>query len=543
MAWLAPSLSRWARAAGVADTLARAQWPQSAQCGTSRWDGVGWTDLLELFLLLLCLLQSSNRREKTGLKREHATDGSSSHGHGRLKRHRPDGQAPDSLPLQQQQESRPYSALPHQEQPYAPARVLPGDEQLGRSLGHRVHDPRGIPVNHLGLGLGPGNLVGTSTTSDDTANYHPPHLSLHHDAHHGRPDAPASSSGAHSGPPRRESNPPALILSQDTLPPFVSGVARERGLGRFSAKGVPGGWPAKKPQRSLEEPRASPDDCSSPPEDVLRGAAVVTGANSVRLERGGLLSNFQTWNRGADDSSEEASQSESSESEDDASEDDAKGDSDEFENDQDDSSHLSQGEEADIELEDAVDVEEESSSEDEDLGFENHEPPGGWRQAATRAFRASRNDRTVDNVARTLQASHLDDSDSDTDSSSSSSSDSSSSDENQRHRSPDQGYDTADEELAEEYHRAEFAYDDDDDKVDLIRQKYGPPSGEAESAAPDEDTQEGRRRALMPLEREDVRITRLMGACVRCRLQKIKVHTHTHIYTYLSPPPCRAEKD
>ncbi|KAJ4320671.1 hypothetical protein N0V84_005735 [Fusarium piperis] len=255
-------------------------------------------------------------------------------------------------------------------------------------------------------------------------------------------------------------------------------------------------------------------EADSSPLAVPRGVAA-TSTNSVWLEQGGLVPNFQTG----------GAPSEPFESEDEDLEDDAEGDSDEFDDDQDDISHLSQGEDADIELEDAEDVEEESSREDEDLGFENHEAPSGWRQASAHASRGSYNGRSVEIVTQTLQASHLDDSDSDTDSSSSSpdlSSSSEDEDENQQ-GPPNQGYDTSDE-LAEEYHRAEFACDDDDDKVDLIRQKYGPPMGKPNSPARDEDTHNGK-RALAPQEREDVKNTRLMGACVRCRLQKIKCYT------------------
>ncbi|RSL73682.1 hypothetical protein CEP54_000205 [Fusarium duplospermum] len=220
-----------------------------------------------------------------------------------------------------------------------------------------------------------------------------------------------------------------------------------------------------------------------------------------------------------DVSSEESSESEPSESEDDDSEVDAEGDSDELEDDQDDRSHLSQGEDADIELEDAGDVEEESSN-DEDLDQPSFENRVVLRRATAYRSRVSHNDRTVDSVTKTLQASRLDDSNSDTDSSSDLSS--SSSDENQPYP-PDQGYDTQDE-LAEEIHRAEFAYDDDDDKVDLIRRKYGPPMDSPDSPTRNGDTNKGR-RTLRPQEREDVRNTRHMGACVRCRLQKIKCNT------------------
>lgn len=366
----------------------------------------------------------------------------------------------------------------------------------------------------------------TSTNSDQSANYYPPHLSLHQHARHGHSDAPASSRGAHSGTARQE-NPLALGLSQDTLPPFVSRAARERGVGGYSAGGVPGGLPAEEPQRSPEEPRASPDEFSSPenaedssPPVVLRGAGV-TGTNSVRLERGGRLPNFQTESRGAPSSDASSEESEPSESEDNDLEDDAEGDSDGLEDDQDNSSHLSQGEEADIEIEDAGDVEEESSSEEEavvQLGFQSHE---AWRRALVSRSRGSYNPRTVRTITRTLQASRLDDLDSDTDSSSSSLYTSSS--EEERYP-PDHGYDTSDE-LAEEYHRAEFAYNDDDEKAELIRQKYGPPMETPDSPPPPGDDAHKGRRALRPQERKDVKNTRLMGACVRCRMQKIKVHT------------------
>ncbi|KAL2670591.1 hypothetical protein Neosp_014379 [[Neocosmospora] mangrovei] len=410
-----------------------------------------------------------------GLKREHTADPA----HDRLKRHRPDGQEPD-YSLSQQQESRPYSIIPHQQQPYVSVR---GDESESRRLESpgqpRAHDTRGIPVKHLGSGNLQG--VGTSTTSHQSANYYPPHLSLHQYARHGHSDAPASSSGAHSGTVRRESTL-AQGLSQDILPPFVSRAAQERGVGGYSAGGVPGGRPAEEPQRSPEEPRTSPDECSSPenaedssPPVVLRGAAV-TGTNSVRLERGGHLLNFQTGSRGvssSDVSSVESSEeeSESSESEDDDLEDNAEGDSDELEDDQDNSSHLSQGEEADVEFEDAGAVEEESSSEDEpvvQLSFQNHD---AWRRALVSRPRGSYSPRSVRTLSRTLQASRLDDIDSDTGSSNSSLYTDNS--EEERHL-PDHEYDSADE-LAEEYHRAEFAYDDDDEKAELMRQKYGPP--------------------------------------------------------------------
>ncbi|WAO95186.1 Zn(2)-C6 fungal-type domain-containing protein [Fusarium falciforme] len=457
---------------------------------------------------------------KTGLKREHTADPA----HGRLKRRRPDRQAPDSSPTQQQ-ESRPYSIIPQQQQQqlYVPVR---GDEsrRLGSPGQPRAHDTRGIPVNHLGSGNLQG--VGTSTTSDQSANYYPLHLSLHQHARHGHSDAPASSRGAHSGTARQE-NPLALCLSQDTLPPFVSRAARERGVGGYSAGGVPGGQPAEEPQRSPEEPRASPDESSSPenaedpsPPVVPRGAGV-TGTNSVRLERSGRLPNFQTENRGAPSSDASSEESEPSESEDNDLEDDAEGDSDGLEDDQDNSSHLSQGEEADIEIEDAGDVEEESSSEEEavvQLGFQSHE---AWRRALVSRSRGSYNPRTVRTITRTLQASRLDDLDSDTDSSLSSLYTSSS--EEERYP-PDHGYDTSDE-LAEEYHRAEFAYDDDDEKAELIRQKYGPPMGTPDSPPPPGDDAHKGRRALRPREREDVKNTRLMGACVRCRMQKIKCNT------------------
>ncbi|KAI8713511.1 Zn(2)-C6 fungal-type domain-containing protein [Fusarium sp. LHS14.1] len=489
--------------AAVVGSLARAQWPQSAQ------------------------------REKTGLKREHTADPA----HGRLKRHRPDGQEPD-YSLSQQQESRPYSIIPHQQQPYVSVR---GDESESRrleSLGQpRAHDTRGIPVNHLGSGNLQG--VGTSTASHQSANYYPPHLSLHQHARHGHSDAPASSSGAHSGTARQES-PLAQGLSQGILPPFVSRAAREHGDGGYSAGGVPGGQPAEEPQRSPEEPRTSPDECSSPenaedssPPVVLRGAAV-TGTSSVRLERGGHFLNFQTGSRGvssSDASSEESSEeeSESSESEDDDIEDNAEGDSDGLEDDQDNSSHLSQGEEADVEFEDAVDVEEESSSENEpvvQLSFQSHD---AWRRSLVSPTRGSYIPRAVRTLTRTLQASRLDDLDSDTGSSNSSLYTDAS--EEERYL-PDHEYDSADE-LAEEYHRAEFAYDDDDEKAELMRQKYGPPMETPDSPTPaGDDAHKGKgkgngkgRRALVPLEREVVKNTRLMGACVRCRMQKIKCNT------------------
>ncbi|UPL01846.1 hypothetical protein LCI18_012780 [Fusarium solani-melongenae] len=455
---------------------------------------------------------------RTGLKREHTAGPAQA----RLKRRRLGGQAPDSS-LSQKQESRPYSKIPHQ-QPYVPVR---GDESRWlESLGQqpRAHDTRGVPVNHLGSGNLQG--VGTSTASDQSANYYPPHLSLHQHARHGHSDAPASSSSAHSGTARQES-PLALGLSQYTLPPFVSHAARERGDGGYSAGGVPGGRPAEEPQRSPEEPRTSPDGLSSPenaeyssPPVVPRGAGV-TGTNSVWRERGGRLPNFQTGSRGAPSSDASSEESEPSESEDDDLEDDAEGDSDELEDDQDISSHQSQGEEADIEIEDAGDVEEESSSEGEavvQLGFQSHE---AWRRALVSRSRGPHNPTTVRTITRTLQASRLDDLDSDTGSSTSSLYTSSSEEE----RYPlDQEYDTSDE-LAEEYHRAEFAYNDDDEKAKLIRQKYGPPMETPDSPPPlGGDAHKGR-RALRPQEREDVKNTRLMGACVRCRMQKIKVHT------------------
>lgn len=483
---------------------AGAQWPV---CNVEM--GPGWMDRSPgtfTLLLLLAVNLLLTGAKKTGLKREHTVTDPTVQG--RLKRHRPDGQASDSsFPFQQQQESRPYSIIPQQQEPYVPVR---GDEIRLESPGQRrAHDnTRGIPVNHLGFG---NHLQGVGT-SDQSANYYPPqHLSLHQHARHGRPDA--APAGIHSGtdtPPHREI-PLAQGLSQDTLPPFVSRAARERGgVGGYTAGGVPGGQqPVEERRGSPEETRASPDDCSSPEDSsalvVPRGA----GTNSVRL---GLVSNFQTGNRG--DLSFDAS-SEPSESEDDA-----EGDSDELEDYQDDRSHLSQSEDADIELEDAGDAEEESSNEDEDLcqpGFDNSVV---LRRATAYRLLQSRNDRTVDSVVRTLQASRLDDSDSDTDTSSSDLS----SDENQ-HCSPDQGYDTQDE-LAEEIHRAEFAYDDDDDKVDLIRRKYGPPMDSPDSTTRNEDTNKGR-RTLRPQEREDVKNTRHMGACVRCRLQKIKVNRST----------------
>lgn len=390
-------------------------------------------------------------------------------------------------------------------------------ESLGQP---RVHDTRGIPVNHLGSGNLQG--VGTSTASHQSANYYPAHLSLHQYARHGHSDAPASS-GAHYGTARQESHL-APGLSQDILPPFVSRAARERGVGGYSAGGVPGGRPAEEPQRSPEEPRASPDEWSSPenadgssPPVVPRGAGV-TGTNSVRLERGGGLPNFQTEYRGAPSFDVSSEESEPSESEDDDLEDDAEGDS---EDDQDDSSHLNQGEDADIELEDAGDVEEESSNDDEpviQLGFQSHE---AWRRALLSRSRGSHNPRTVKTITRTLQTTRLAEVGSNAGSKTSSLYVSSSEEERDP---PDQGYDSVDE-LAEEYHRAEFAYDDDDEKVRLIRQKYGPPMETADSPPPRGDDAHKGRRALRPQEREDVKNTRLMGACVRCRMQKIKVHT------------------
>ncbi|RSM08092.1 hypothetical protein CDV31_008305 [Fusarium ambrosium] len=454
---------------------------------------------------------------KTGRKREQTAAHPTSQG--RQKRHRPDGQAPpDPFPFEQQQESQPSSINPQEREPYV--WELGGDEsRWPGSLGHMLGalDTRGVPVNHLG-GLG-SNLQGVGT-SDQSGNYYPPHLSLLDQyARHGHPDAPAGSSsggGAHSGTAHQEI-PLVQGLSQDILPPFVSHPARKRGVGGYRAGGVPGGQPVEARRGSPEEPRASPDDSSSPEDSsapvVPRGAGV-TGTNSVRQ---GPVSNFQTGNGGGAPSSDASSEeNEPSESEDDDSE----GDSDELEDDQDDSSRLSQGEDADIELGDAEDVEEESSSEDGQPGFESRELV---RRATAYQSRPSRNDGTVESVARTLQASRLHDSDSNTDSSSSSlSSSSSDEDENQR-RARDQGYDTADE-LADEYHRAEFAYDDDDERVNLIRQKYGPPMGGRNSPTPDENTNKGR-RTLRPQEREDVKNTRHMGACVRCRMQKIKCYT------------------